>query len=635
MRLLALLIFTVVVNPAFAQLQPAECADIPLLYQFFKKNHVASRDPELAVKVISSDAFFGGMNQEFVKKLDPMRLVLTEADTQDLLSDLPKVIAHKVLTEKNCSGFEAVVARYTTALEQVQKDITVFLAEPDLKERVLEASKKFDSLSREQLAELRKRNDKLSKDATELKQRQFDVLVGLYMTYKYALKDVASDIDEDAFSVAKKALKRLLFREKETTVAEQMMKAAYAGADAHSEYMTGKELEDLKNMMSTSFVGAGLGIIEGGHGIYINKVIEGGAAEENGVLQTKDLITKVNGLETANMDAKAFRDQTVGEAGTKLKFEFLRDGKTQEVTLVRKQVVASRENIKTDIYTVGDKKIGYVQLKSYSYDDAATGMRKAMEKMKGIDGWILDLRGNGGGLLPMAVDVSAIFLGPEELVLWALNTRNPGFQPIPTRPNRFLKVYNQPMTVLVSQFSASASEITAGALQLHGRALIVGNSETSFRKGTIQGVGALKEDRLPIAGGSRLTVGFFYDINGEPFQNRGVKTDIQIPTNEPVEGEPEESFNEAKLDHALPTPSSLKINPRIIEMHNKERAPMQALAQKLAPKFGKDFVKSQEGKEDIVLEAGKNIVADMIQEEAELAKNDEKLKGFDRRKKAN
>lgn len=636
MRIFVVVVLSLMLNPAFAQFAPprpqlksaADCVDIKNIFKVFSTNHVANKDPKLAAIITTPEAFFNGMNAELVEQYDKNKIIFTAADVSAILEGVTVESSAAVLGEGKCDVYEAAVARMLEIRNTRKAELEKFLAQPDLKSIVEERTKQLDNLDESQLLTMRESIRKRATTAQELAERHLDMLAWNMARIKYSpIKKISPDINEDAYLLARKTLKRMVSVDVQDTVAETMLKAAFSGADPHSDYMADNDFRKMVDMRNPTFAGLGAVIAEGGQGIYVVSLFEGGGAAEGKILKEKDLIVKINGISTEDMDPDTFRSHSVGTANTSLEVEFKRDGKIHKTTVTRRRISSQSKNITTQTYNVDGKKIGYVRLENFAMDNTAIVMREEMKKLEPVDGWVLDLRGNAGGLVDMAVDVSALFLGRRKIVLWEMVAERPDFKSLKT--GLFNKAsFTQPMSVLVSKMSASASEIVAGALQLNGRAVVVSSSDSSFKKGTIQNVAPIPMFNIPVKGGVKITTGYFYDINGQPIQNRGVNPDIRIPLKEKVDGD-EEEFNESKLEHTLPTPSALPIDPQIIAEHEIMRAPLLEQLKEIAPKYGRDFVKSFDmTKEDVALEASKNVVVDLVvlkeKEEAKKKKELEK-----------
>lgn len=615
LRALVFATFAFPLSFANATVNHLECEDIPEVYNHFSKWHVAKKDPELSKQISTVEAFFRGIEKEFLRQLDPASVIFLDTDVQDVSNKNPERTQKQVMEEKNCDRFEAIVSLFKD-IRKLRTEILVrFMGRPALFEQIVESAKKYEKISKGHIAKIRA-EAKPAKDIAELETRWIDYLALEYAQSKKALKDLSDDLEVDSYLVATNSLMRFYMVDEELTVAEIMMKAALKGADPHSAYMDFQTFKDFEDQRKSGFVGLGIAYVDGGRGFYVREVLKGGSAEKAQALRKRDLILSINGRSTIMMTLKDFYQSSSGPKDTEVVLEILREGKMQTISLKRMAVNRLKENLITDLLEVDGKKIGYIKLINFMYADTAKDMKKRMEDMEKqdvIDGWVLDLRDNPGGMLGMAVDVAGLFLGPAETVVHIVDTTlRESF--VPLRTNRFIgHAFNQPLVVLTSRRSASAAEITAEALQLHGRALVISDSATTFRKGTIQQpqrFSVMKNNDQVLKGALKLTLGYFYNVLGEPFQNRGVSADVVLP----VKSDVDDSFDETDLAGALNTPSALPILTELADTYKRAREPMRKFAQNIASKYGEKFVESFSDK-DIVLEAGSRLVVDQINDE--------------------
>lgn len=344
--------------------------------------------------------------------------------------------------------------------------------------------------------------------------------------------------------------------------------------DPHSTFLSSDTLEDFSISMSLSLVGIGAILVQEEGYCTIRELIPGGPAELDGRIRPGDKIAFVGQEGEAPVDVVDMKLRKIvkmirGEKSTTVYLTVIpanaADPSTREVIdIVRDEVkiTASRASASVFQLPIEENKelpIGVIQLPSFYGDlsinegDTPTSTTKDVEELIGklqeqnIKGLILDLRNNGGGLLSEAIDLTGLFIktGP---VVQVRNNR--GF--IRRDWDRNEKIsYGGPLVVLVSRYSASASEIVAGALQYYDRALIVGDKST-HGKGTVQAVFEIDKLASPSffndqpTGAAKLTIQKFYLPNGKSTQNKGVVSDIALPSiNEFLK------IGEADLDHAM------------------------------------------------------------------------------------
>ncbi len=322
--------------------------------------------------------------------------------------------------------------------------------------------------------------------------------------------------------------------------------------DPHTNYMAPTSKEDFDIHMSGSLEGIGALLREDDGHIKVVRIIPGSAAEAQGQLHAEDTIMAVSEKDGDPVDISDMRIREAvsyirGPKGTEVRLTILRpDGARMVIPIVRDVVKIEETYVKSTVLkdTKGDK-IGYIRIPSFYRD--FSGGRDGEEarnvtddtrtelftlKKKNISGLILDLRNNGGGSLSDAVDVSGLFL-PGGPMVQVKNSQ--GMIRVLDDEDSNVS-YDGPMIVLVNQFSASASEILAAALQDYGRALIVGGAHT-HGKGTVQALVDMNRN-LPLLhlkkyddlGALKVTIQKFYRINGGSTQYKGVIPDVVLPS---------------------------------------------------------------------------------------------------------
>lgn len=287
--------------------------------------------------------------------------------------------------------------------------------------------------------------------------------------------------------------------------------------DDYSSYLTPDKLDDLYAMIDGNFVGLGVELKQDEKGLRLVAVIPGGPAAESG-LKSGDKIIEVNGQSVAGVGLDAAAGQLQGTEGSAVEITILHpSGQTQKYRLVRRPVeVKSVSQAKM----IGDG-VGYIQLTGFqkSSTDELTQAIAALQH-QGLRHLVLDLRGNPGGLLNVAVELAERFV--DNGVVVSTRGRAPG-QSYVYRA-RGSALWKMPMTVLVDHDSASASEILAGALQDHHRAQIVG--ERSYGKGSVQSIFSLRS----APAGLKLTTAKFYSPKNRPYSEQGVEPDVPVHT---------------------------------------------------------------------------------------------------------
>lgn len=303
--------------------------------------------------------------------------------------------------------------------------------------------------------------------------------------------------------------------------------------DPHSAYMTPEMYKEMQVETKGEFGGVGIQIGVKENRLAVIAPIEGTPAQRAGI-KAGDFIVKVNDETTKDLTLMDAVQKMRGPKGTKVNLTIQRDGTPDPLLFTLMRDTIKIESVKSKIID----NLGYVRLTQFQ---EATGrdLAKAIKQFREqkVQGAILDLRNNPGGLLTAAVDVSEQFLPNGKLVVFTKNREGKKDEWLAKSKDQMDEL---PMIILVNEGSASASEIVAGALQDWGRAVIVGT--TSFGKGSVQTI-------LPLGDGSglRLTTAKYYTPKGRSIQSTGITPDIVVKLPAPAkDGKPVEKEAEAK-----------------------------------------------------------------------------------------
>ena len=259
--------------------------------------------------------------------------------------------------------------------------------------------------------------------------------------------------------------------------------AMLASMDPYTNYYAESDMEDVRLQVMGQYGGIGSLIHQEGDKIYIAEPYEGLPADKAGI-RIGDRILAVNGESTEGKNTQAVSAAMRGQAGTPLTLRLERDGKEFDVTLTRGEIKLPNVSYSG---MVANGTIGYIRLDEFT-QDAAKHVREAFRTLKrdnpGMKGVILDLRGNGGGLMGEAVDIVNIWVKPNELVVETkgkIASKN-----LKSRTRMAAEDLEIPVAVLINGSSASASEIVSGSLQDLDRAVIIGGR--SYGKGLVQNI---------------------------------------------------------------------------------------------------------------------------------------------------
>lgn len=345
-----------------------------------------------------------------------------------------------------------------------------------------------------------------------------------------------------------------------TDAFEAMMNALTTLYDPHTNYLSPRTLENFNINMSLSLEGIGAVLKIEDEYTKVERIVPAGPADRQGQLRPADRITAVGQGENGEMvDVIGWRlDEVVnlirGPRNTVVRLEVLPpDNVPKTIRITRNTVKLEDQAAKKAVFRLSDGemtyKVGVIDIPNFyqdfqayrngdpDYRSTTRDVRRLLEELEkeNIDGLILDLRNNGGGSLQEATMLTDLFIDPGPVV----QIRHSDNRIMRDRGSRSMAFYRKPLVVLVNRFSASASEIFAGAIQDYGRGLVVGNP--TFGKGTVQSLVRVNEGEL------KVTESKFYRVSGESTQHRGVVPDILFPDLIDLD-----VVGESSYDHALP-----------------------------------------------------------------------------------
>ena len=333
--------------------------------------------------------------------------------------------------------------------------------------------------------------------------------------------------------------------------------------DPHTQYFSPQTAENFDINMSLSLEGIGAVLSAEDEYTKVVSVVPGGPAEKAGQLRAGDKIISVAQGKSGKLeDVVGMRlDDVVklirGPKYTTVRLEIIpgagKSGSTRIYEIVRDQVKLEEQDASKKIIEIpGEnkaKRIGVIEIPTFyidfkaaqagdpNYKSTTRDVRRLLREMKEekIDGLIVDLRGNGGGSLQEANELTGLFIdkGPTVIVRNSRGRTDKQEDPDPEQ------LYTGPMAVMIDRLSASASEIFAGAMQDYGRALVIGSQ--SYGKGTVQSIQPLNHGQL------KLTLAKFYRVSGQSTQNQGVLADINFPSLYD-----DQKIGESTLPEALP-----------------------------------------------------------------------------------
>ena len=305
-----------------------------------------------------------------------------------------------------------------------------------------------------------------------------------------------------------------------------------AAGDKYTTYLDAEEAKALQESLNGSFSGIGAELVKEGEYITVVSPIAGSPAEKAGI-KPKDIIFSINGEDAIGMDVDEAVNKIRGQAGTSVKLVIVRGQEKINLDIKREQITIP--SVETKIL---DGNIGYIKISRFAEDTSELSQKAAEDfKSKNVNGVVVDLRNNPGGYLNAAVDVSCLWLKKDQLVLEE------------KRGGIVMKDYNCQQTgilngiktsVLINEGSASASEITAGALKDNGAATIVG--QKSYGKGSVQ-----EMSNMPGGDILKVTVARWFTPSGKNIDKEGISPDQKVDLTE----ENAKNNQDPQLDKAI------------------------------------------------------------------------------------
>ena len=330
----------------------------------------------------------------------------------------------------------------------------------------------------------------------------------------------------------------------EKTLIENAINGMLSALDPHSSYMNPKTYKDMQVQTKGEFGGLGIEVTMENGVIKVVSPIDDTPASKAGILPG-DLIFALDGEPVQGLTLQEAVEKMRGKVGTPIKISIRRAGKDPfDVSLTRETI-----KVKSVRYRLEGGDIGYIRVTSFT-EQSTAGVLDAVEKLKKeagnkLKGYILDLRNNPGGLLDQAIAMSDAFLDKGEIVS------------VKARKSEDVQRWNAkpgdvtgglPIVVLVNGGSASASEIVAGALQDHKRAIILGTR--TFGKGSVQTI-------MQVTGGGaiRLTTALYFTPSGRSIQKEGIKPDIEVEPAKIEAIQQRPGFREENLRRSITNPN--------------------------------------------------------------------------------
>jgi carboxyl-terminal processing protease len=506
--------------------------------EMLKQGHYSPKD--------INDNFSKIVFRKFLEELDPDRNILMQ-------EDLVSLKRHEIRIDDEIKGapvefFSDAAKIFNKRIEEVAKLYKDLLSRPfdfTVDENFVTDPKKIDFAAGEEqrremwrkrlkymvldryveLQDVQEKNKtkqgfiaKLNADLEkEAREKVIKIMDRTFDRYRYKFND------DDKFSIYVNAITNMM--------------------DPYTEFFPPVDKRYFDEQLSGQFFGIGASLIYEEGNIKVGSLLTGSPAWKSEEVEVGDIIMKVAQGNEQPIELTGYTIEDAvklirGKKGTEVKLTLKRkDGTLKIVSLIRDKIVQDETFARSTIIENGTSKIGYIFLPEfYANFDDPTGSRSAVDvakeviklKQQNVEGIVIDLRNNGGGSLYDVVQIAGLFIDQGPVV----QVKDREGRPTVMRDKDGSVLYDGPLAVMVNEFSASASEIFAAAIQDYGRGVVIGSSST-YGKGTVQrSIGLDPENFLSNnseLGSLKLTLQKFYRINGGSTQLKGVIPDIVIP----------------------------------------------------------------------------------------------------------
>ncbi len=459
----------------------------------------------------------------FFHELDPNYCYLIESEVLPWINTSPEKL-DAILSQFNKEEFAAFSEMYGVMLKSIERRRAI--------EAKIDKEAPVENVDPEEFKDMT-----WAKSEEELETR-LKHIHGLQMK---TARRILSPEEQKQFK--KRLEKRRLSREEgllskgDHSLYTYILKAAASALDSQTSYFTPSEANQLMMQVQQRLFGIGAQLRDDLNGLTIVRILDNSPLSQHPEVEIGDRIIAVNQEPVIGLDITDAVDLIRGPEGTPVTLTFLRQKENIldekfEVKIIRGEIVLKESRFDSTYEPFGSGVIGVLGLHSFYQDSqysSGSDLQNELEKLKKehkLQGIILDLRNNTGGLLPQAVTVAGLFMSKGVVVSIKDNS---GF--IQKLRNLESQVaWGGPLIILTNKLSASASEIVAQTLQEYGRAIIVGDHET-FGKGTFQTftLEAANYGKVNTKGEYKVTRGRYYTVSGKTPQKVGVKADICVP----------------------------------------------------------------------------------------------------------
>lgn len=497
--------------------------------------------------VAIDDAFSKKVYAKYLENIDPTKRFFLQSDIEEFSKYETKI--DDMIKNKDLTFFNLTNSRLLQRMQECR----------DIYEDILEDSFNFDSqesinVDYENLPYAKNKKELVDRWRKQLKLQALSSLTDKQKLEddkkekdaKYVVKSFET-IEKEVRESSLKSLNEYFdFIQKELTRNDWFsiyLNSIVERFDPHTFYFSPEDKEKFDVSMSGTFEGIGARLQKKNDAVEISELISGGPAWKGKELEAGDLILKVGQGKDEPIDVAGMRlDDVVkkikGPKGTEVRLTVKKvDGSIKVISIIRDEVETEETFAKSSVVEKDGKRYGIIYLPKFyikfenkenrdAYKDVATEIERL--KAQNIDGIVMDLRDNGGGSLETVVKMVGLFIPEGPVVQVKAPGREPEILPDPDKKVQ----YDGPLVVMINNFSASASEIFAAAIQDYKRGIVLG-SKHSYGKGTVQNVIDLNQfirgNSFGDLGALKTTIQKFYRINGGSTQREGVLSDIIFP----------------------------------------------------------------------------------------------------------
>ena len=510
-----------------------------------------------------NDEFSALVFKKFINGLDGSKRYFTQKDIKEFSKY--KYSIDNQLKDYNLSFYNLVYSRFLEKVKSAKKYYGTILEKPFNYKKKESINVDYDKVpfaaNENQLIDYWRKQLKLQTiDRIQEAQALQDDKIKKDPSY---VKKTFSQLEVDARKKVMKNMEELYIRIEELEHKDwfsTFLNSVVGAFDPHTTYLDPVRKERFDQDISGKLEGIGARLQKRGIYTHVVELVSGGPAWKQGKLEEGDIILKVAQADAEPLDIIGMRlDDAIkfikGPKGTEVQLTVKKkiDGSTQVIKIIRDVVELEETFVKSSVVEKNGKKYGVINLPGFYIDfqdpnrrDSAKDMAKEIERLKAenVEGLLIDLRNNGGGALKNAIEIAGLFIDKGPVV----QVKYRGEKPVVKNDVDTKTQWEGSLVILVNEFSASASEIFAAAMQDYNRAVILGGNQT-YGKGTVQNVLPLNQfypSYEKDLGFIKMTIQKFYRINGGSTQMEGVYSDIAMPTRLSYM-----NFGERDLDGAL------------------------------------------------------------------------------------